>query len=640
MAAIPASQIVNVNPGVVSAGGTALALSGLLLTNSTRVPIGTVASFPTAAAVATYFGGASVEAAEANVYFAGFDNSAAKPGAMLFAQYPTLAQGVPAWVRGASVATMTLAQLQALTPGTITVTVNGSLKTSGTINLSAVASFSAAATAITTALAAYDASATAAIAATTTLSVTASIAGTTLTVTAVGAGSVQVGAILAGTGVTAGTQVLQQLTGTANGVGTYLVSASQSVGSGTITGSYGTMTVSAVSAGALAVGQVVNGTGVTAGTTITALGTGTGGTGTYIVSPSQTASSTTITAGPTTVTYDSTSGGFLFTGGTPGVAGTITYVAGALATSLKLTAATGATLSQGAAQGVPATNMAAIVAQTQNFASFSTSWEPSTADKILFAAWADTQDDRYLYAMWTTNVEVTLANPYNSAGYAIRSYNYSGTALIYSPTDQYLGAFLMGAVASIDFARFNDRTSLAFRAQSGISPSVTDATIAAQLEANGYNYYGNWATANDAFSFFYPGSVTGGFLWIDSYVDQIWLNNSFQLAMMVLLTQVKSIPYNAAGYALIEAACTDPINAALNFGAIRPGVTLSAAQIAEVNAAAGEDIADTIQTRGWYFQVQDASALVRAARGSPPMTFWYTDGQSVQRLTLASLEIQ
>jgi hypothetical protein len=35
---------------------------------------------------------------------------------------------------------------------------------------------------------------------------------------------------------------------------------------------------------------------VTAGTFLTALGTGTGGTGTYIVSPSQRASSTTITA--------------------------------------------------------------------------------------------------------------------------------------------------------------------------------------------------------------------------------------------------------------------------------------------------------------------------------------------------------
>jgi hypothetical protein len=55
------------------------------------------------------------------------------------------------------------------------------------------------------------------------------------------------------------------------------------------------MTVTAVAAGALYVGQTISGTGVTAGTTITSFGTGTGGTGTYNVSVSQTVSSTTIT---------------------------------------------------------------------------------------------------------------------------------------------------------------------------------------------------------------------------------------------------------------------------------------------------------------------------------------------------------
>ena len=55
-----------------------------------------------------------------------------------------------------------------------------------------------------------------------------------------------------------------------------------------------TLTASAVT-GTIAVGQLITGTGVTAGTTIVALGTGTGGAGTYIVSASQTVSSTTIT---------------------------------------------------------------------------------------------------------------------------------------------------------------------------------------------------------------------------------------------------------------------------------------------------------------------------------------------------------
>ena len=62
---------------------------------------------------------------------------------------------------------------------------------------------------------------------------------------------------------------------------------------GSISGT--TMTVTAVSSGTLAVGQVVTGTSVAANTTITALGTGTGGTGTYTVSNSQTLGSRTLT---------------------------------------------------------------------------------------------------------------------------------------------------------------------------------------------------------------------------------------------------------------------------------------------------------------------------------------------------------
>jgi len=65
-----------------------------------------------------------------------------------------------------------------------------------------------------------------------------------------------------------------------------------------------TMTVSAVASGVLAVGATLSGTGVTAGTRITAFLTGTGGTGTYAVSPSQTVASGTINATGTADTSD------------------------------------------------------------------------------------------------------------------------------------------------------------------------------------------------------------------------------------------------------------------------------------------------------------------------------------------------
>ena len=145
MQSIPASAIVSVLPSVLSAGGQALDLNGLCLTSSIRTPIGSVQSFGSAASVASYFGSSSAEAAAATVYFNGFDNGTMRPGALLFAQYPVAAVG--GYLRGASLAAMTLAQLQALT-GTLSITVNGVVKTSSSINLSGASSFSNAATII------------------------------------------------------------------------------------------------------------------------------------------------------------------------------------------------------------------------------------------------------------------------------------------------------------------------------------------------------------------------------------------------------------------------------------------------------------------------------------------------------------
>lgn len=63
-------------------------------------------------------------------------------------------------------------------------------------------------------------------------------------------------------------------------------------GTGSIAGT--TLTISAITNGTFAVGQRVSGNGVASWTYITALGTGTGGVGTYTVSQAQTVSSTTI----------------------------------------------------------------------------------------------------------------------------------------------------------------------------------------------------------------------------------------------------------------------------------------------------------------------------------------------------------
>ena len=82
MTTISADKFVDVQPGVLSAGGTGLVLQALVLSTSTRVPIGTVKSFSDGPSVTDYFGGGSAESlfAEGGVglgsgYFGGFDGS-------------------------------------------------------------------------------------------------------------------------------------------------------------------------------------------------------------------------------------------------------------------------------------------------------------------------------------------------------------------------------------------------------------------------------------------------------------------------------------------------------------------------------------------------------------------------------------
>ena len=127
---------------------------------------------------------------------------------------------------------------------------------------------------------------------------TGSTSGTTLTVTSMSSGTIAVGQSLYGVGVSAET-VITALGSGSGGVGTYTINVSQTnssrslnstavgaVVTATIAGT--TLTVSAVSSGILYLGQTIQGAGVTAGSVITAFGTGTGGAGTYTLSASST----------------------------------------------------------------------------------------------------------------------------------------------------------------------------------------------------------------------------------------------------------------------------------------------------------------------------------------------------------------
>ena len=134
-----------------------------------------------------------------------------------------------------------------------------------------------------------------------TFSVTASVSGNVMTVTVVGSGTVYPGSLLTGGGT--GT-VSAQLSGTTGGVGTYALTVpEQSVASTTITGGYTLFTAGTVTGGTFGVGDVLTGSGVTAGSFITLVIAGGGTTGsTMVVSPyNQTDSGNTISVAATNV---------------------------------------------------------------------------------------------------------------------------------------------------------------------------------------------------------------------------------------------------------------------------------------------------------------------------------------------------
>ena len=355
--------------------------------------------------------------------------------------------------------------------------------------------------------------------------------------------------------------------------------------------------------------------------------------------------------GPT-VAWDAITSTFVFTSTTTGALSTISTATGTISTALKLTTATGATLSKGGIADTPATGMNNVVANTQNWVDFMTLWEPLTADKQAFAEWASAQNQRYAYIAWDTDAQAAVNGSTTSFGAIAKSLAYDGIVPVsgdavavaaqgstLAAETRKLAAFVMGAVASIDFSRYNGRITAAFKSQPGLLPTVTDQQLAANLLENGYSFYGSYATANEQFNFFYNGQMTGKWKWLDTFVNQVYLNSQFQLALLSLLTGIGSIPYTEAGYGLIRAAMQDPINQGLNFGSVRAGVSLSASQAAQVNSAAGRKVDDQIQQTGYYLQILDPGAQVRGNRGTPVVNFWFTDGGAVQKINVASIDI-
>lgn len=491
--AIPLRKDVQINPGVLPAGGSALDLNGLILTDSAYAPVGSVVTFTSKDDVSAYFGSASAEFSMAEVYFQGYDNSTKTPGALLFARFNP--DAAAAWLRSGSMETVTLDQLKLLS-GVLTLTVDGAAHTSASIDLSTATSFA--------------------------------------------------------------------------------------------------MAADLIEAG---IGSSV------------------------------------------TVEYDTTQKRFIITSATDGASSNITYATGTLSAGLKLTAATGAQLSQGADAAVVTTAMQSVLDSSQNWAIFTTSFTPTEEEALDFSSWVNGQDYRFGYVPFTLEESALVSGSTDTLAYKIIStYEYSNVVPVFG--DQTHAASVIGYAASLDFDRQEGRVPFKFRSLGGLLPEVTTSANYDALISNGYNFYGAYTANNYDTRYWADGTITGDFKWFDSFCFQIWLNANLAQDAIELFQSNRSIPYNARGKAIIEASFADTLNQGITFGGIRTGVNLSSSQISEIQNAVGTDVSASLIAKGYYLYIADATPEQRQARTSPSMTLWYCDGGCVQKITLASIEVQ
>jgi len=513
---IPASAFVGAKPSVLKAGGAGLVLNGLFLTQNLAMPTGTVLSFASAAAVGSFFGLASVEYAAALIYFAGYEGATLNPSVMLFAAYN--AANRSGFITSGSWLNIPLATLQALSPGTLTVTIAGTPLTSASINLSSATSFSNAATLI------------------------------------------QAGFTSPGFGVT----------------------------------------------------------------------------------------------------FNAVTGQFLITSTATGAAETVIYPTGTLAAGLLFTQATGAKLSQGAVADTPSTAMVNAWALNQNWETMVTLFEPNLAAKEGFAAWFTAQNDQVLWLAWDSDTQASVNGATEPFGVVALAAEYNGVACIggdpavlsdpninipagttLAQLVMNIAIFVSGAIASINFNEENGRTNLTFLSQGGLYPACANLQTYQNLIANGYSTYGAVATRNQNFDFFANSNMPGDFGWIDTFVGDAWLSDQLNVANLTLLTTIGSLAYNANGYGALRTTLVGgPIAGAINFGQIRTGVQLSSTQIADITSKLGNaGYATQIQNQGYYLQIQDPGATVRQQRGTPIVNLYYTDGSSIQQITMGVIDL-
>lgn len=301
---------------------------------------------------------------------------------------------------------------------------------------------------------------------------------------------------------------------------------------------------------------------------------------------------------------------------------------------LGLTSGAGAVLSQGTDALTAAQNMNLITTVSRNWVGFTTLYSTELDEASALAAWADIDDD-YVYFDWSTDSKMTNQSTQATTKAAqLAENNYNCLAMVYG-TAQETAAFL-AVGASIDWSAIQGIKTWFAKSASGIKASVLSDEVSEALDDLRVNYVGAFATRNAEFDFINRGCLISGiYQWIDALYGMIWFKARIQRQIMDGFASINRAPYNAVGFAYVEAWILDPINEAKRNGVIDTGLALSTSQVQQLlTETANPTIQQDLYSKGYWYLIESPSANVRTQRGSPRLGLWYTYAGSIQRIEM------
>lgn len=144
-------KLIDVQSGVLAPIIIRMNSGALLFTKNPLIDLDAVIEFTSYKDVLSYFAETEPEAIFAKHYFAGYDGNLVKPDSLKM--FRRAIDKTPAVLFGGAVPSTALAELQAITDGSMQITIDGTAKKLSAIDLSSAGSFSDIATALTTAMA-------------------------------------------------------------------------------------------------------------------------------------------------------------------------------------------------------------------------------------------------------------------------------------------------------------------------------------------------------------------------------------------------------------------------------------------------------------------------------------------------------